>query len=81
MAPNETVDACLFAGNMVGVRWGDNYGSGYNYNATMEVKNSFVLNSHFKDAFSGQWHPTPGERVDLSDQRHQHLRPRLLQRP
>lgn len=56
--PNETVDACLFAGNMVGVRWGDNYGSGYNYNATMEVKNSFVLNSLFKDAFSGQWHPT-----------------------
>lgn len=53
--PNEIVDACLFAGNMVGVRWGDNYGGGYNYNASMEVKNSFVLNSHFKDCFSGQW--------------------------
>lgn len=58
--PNETVDACLFAGNMVGVRWGDNYGGSYNYNATMEVKNSFVLNSFFKDAFSGQWRTDNG---------------------
>ena len=24
----------------------------------MEVRNSFVLNSLYKDAFSGQWHPT-----------------------
>ena len=56
--PNATVDGCLFASNMVGVRWGDNYGSGYSYNGSMEVKNSFVLNSLYKDAFSGQWHPT-----------------------
>ncbi len=56
--PNATVDGCLFAGNMVGVRWGDNYGSGYSYNGSMEVKNSFLLNSLFRDAFSGQWHPT-----------------------
>ncbi|MEI7908181.1 MAG: hypothetical protein WCK77_00965 [Verrucomicrobiota bacterium] len=53
--PNALVDACLFAGNMVGVRWGDNYGSGYAYNGSMEVKNSFMLNSLYKDAFSGQW--------------------------
>src|SRR5678815_996366 len=41
---------------MVGVRWGDNYGNGYTYNAAHEVKNSFVLNSLYKDCFSGQWH-------------------------
>ncbi|MEK0449482.1 MAG: hypothetical protein RL088_1750 [Verrucomicrobiota bacterium] len=56
--PNALVDGCLFSNNMVGVRWGDNYGSGYNYNGTMEVKNSLLLNSMYKDAFSGQWHPT-----------------------
>lgn len=56
--PNAIVDGCLFVSNMVGVRWGDNYGSGYSYNAAMEVKNSIVLNSAYKDAFSGQWHPT-----------------------
>ncbi len=56
--PNATVDGCLFAGNMVGVRWGDNYGSGYSYNGAMEVKNSLLLSSIYKDAFSGQWHPT-----------------------
>ncbi len=57
--PNATVDGCLFVSNMVGVRWGDNYGDGYSYNGSMEVKNSFVLNSLYKDAFSGQWHLTP----------------------
>ncbi len=56
--PNALVDGCLFVSNMVGVRWGDNYGSGYSYNGSMEVKNSLILNSIFKDAFSGQWHPT-----------------------
>lgn len=56
--PNAFVDGCLFVGNMVGVRWGDNYGSGYNYNGTMEVKNCFLLSSLYRDAFSGQWHPT-----------------------
>ena len=56
--PNATVDGCLFSGNMVGVRWGDNYGSGYSYNGSMEVKNSLILHSLYKDAFSGQWHPT-----------------------
>jgi hypothetical protein len=56
--PNATIDGCLFVGNMVGVRWGDNYGPGYSYNAAMEVKNSIVLNSWFRDAFSGNWHPT-----------------------
>ena len=56
--PNATVDGCLFASNMVGVRWGDNYGGGYSYNGSMEVKNSFVLNSLYKDAFSGNWHAT-----------------------
>ena len=56
--PNATVDGCLFASNMVGVRWGDNYGPGYSYNGSMEVKNSLVLNSLYKDAFSGQWNTT-----------------------
>ena len=56
--PNAFIDGCLFVSNMVGVRWGDNYGSGYNYNSTMEVKNSFILNNFYHDAFSGQWHPT-----------------------
>ena len=56
--PNALIDGCLFAGNMVGVRWGDNYGSGYSYNATMEVKNTLLLNSLYRDAFSYQWHPT-----------------------
>ena len=56
--PHAKVDGCLFANNMVGVRWGDNYGNGYSYNAAFEVKNSLVLNSAYRDAFSGQWHPT-----------------------
>ena len=56
--PNATVDGCLFVSNMVGVRWGDNYGPGYGYNGSMEVKNSFVLNSLYKDAFSGNWNDT-----------------------
>ena len=56
--PNAVVDGCLFAGNMVAVRWGDNYGSGYSYNGSMEVKNSFLLNSGYRDTFSFNWHPT-----------------------
>ncbi len=53
--PNAIVDNCLFSNNMVGVRWGDNYGNGYSYNGSMEVKNSLLLNSLYKDAFSGEW--------------------------
>jgi hypothetical protein len=53
--PNALVDGCLFSSNMVGVRWGDNYGSGYNYNGSMEVKNSFLLYSLFHDAWSYDW--------------------------
>lgn len=53
--PNALVDGCLFASNMVGVRWGDNYGSGYNYNGSMEVRNSFLLNNRFHDAWSYDW--------------------------
>ncbi len=56
--PNASVDGCLFSSNMVGIRWGDNYGAGYVYNGSMEVKNSIVLNSLYKDAFSGQWNAT-----------------------
>ena len=56
--PNATVDGCLFVSNMVGVRWGDNYGPGYTYNPTHEVKNSIILNSLYKDCFSGNWHAT-----------------------
>jgi hypothetical protein len=39
----------------------------------MEVKNSIMLNNVYKDAFSGQWHPHPDQRVDLPNHRHQHL--------
>ena len=53
--PNAIVDRCLFASNMVGARWGDNYGSGYNYNGSLEVKNSFLLNSFFHDMWSYHW--------------------------
>jgi len=56
--PNALADGCLFSSNMVGVRWGDNYGSGYNYNGSFEVKNSLLLHSLYHDAFSGNWHPT-----------------------
>jgi hypothetical protein len=56
--PNAVADGCLFAGNMVGVRWGDNYGSGYNYNGSFEVRNSLLLHNLYHDAFSGNWHPT-----------------------
>ena len=56
--PNAYVDGCLFSSNMVGARWGDNYGSGYSYNGSMEVKNSLLLHNLYKDCFSGQWHPT-----------------------
>jgi hypothetical protein len=53
--PNAMVDRCLFVSNMVGARWGDNYGSGYNYNGTMEVKNSFLLNNLYRDVWSYHW--------------------------
>lgn len=53
--PNAIADGCLFVGNMVGARWGDNYGSGYNYNATFELKNSIVLNSLYHDLWSYDW--------------------------
>jgi hypothetical protein len=56
--PHLSVDSCLFAGNMVGVRWGDNYGSGYNYNGSVTVRDSIFLHQGFRDVFSGQWHPT-----------------------
>lgn len=52
--PNAIADACLFAGNMVGARWGDNYTS-YSYNGAMEVKNSFLLENIYHDAFSRCW--------------------------
>jgi hypothetical protein len=76
--PNALVDGCLFVSNMVGVRWGDNYGSGYSYNGSMEVKNSVVLNSLYKDAFSGQWHPTQAnawiyETTDLNTYGHKYF--------
>jgi hypothetical protein len=54
--PHTKIDGCLFSNNMVGVRWGDNYGNGYSYNSAAEVKNSILLNSLYRDAFSGQWH-------------------------
>ncbi|MEO8352154.1 MAG: hypothetical protein ABI680_10520 [Chthoniobacteraceae bacterium] len=53
--PNAVVDSCLFVGNMVAARWGDNYGSGYQYNASMEVKNSLLLASEFHDVWSYDW--------------------------
>jgi hypothetical protein len=53
--PNEITDGCLFVGNMVAARWGDNYGSGYSYNATYELKNSIVLNSLYHDVWSYDW--------------------------
>ncbi len=53
--PNALVDGCLFSSNMVGVRWGDNYGSGYSYNATLEVKNTLLLSNFFRDAWSYDW--------------------------
>jgi hypothetical protein len=53
--PNEIADGCLFVSNMVGARWGDNYGSGYSYNATFELKNSIVLNSLYHDVWSYDW--------------------------
>jgi hypothetical protein len=56
--PHLSVDSCLFAGNMVGVRWGDNYGSGFSYNGSVTVRDSIFLHQGFRDVFSGQWHPT-----------------------
>ena len=56
--PNGFIDSCLFVNNMVGVRVGDNYGPGYNYNSTADVKNSLILNSGFHDVWSYNWHPT-----------------------
>lgn len=56
--PNAFIDGCLFVNNMVGVRVGDNYGPGYNYNSTADVKNSLILNSGFHDVWSYNWHPT-----------------------
>jgi len=53
--PNAIADNCLFVGNMVGARWGDNYGSGYSYNATFEVKNSILLNNLYHDVWSYDW--------------------------
>jgi hypothetical protein len=53
--PNEVTDNCLFVANMVSARWGDNYGSGFSYNATFELKNSIVLNSLYHDVWSYDW--------------------------
>jgi hypothetical protein len=53
--PNATADGCLLVGNMVGARWGDNYGPGYGYNATFELRNSIVLNSLYHDTWSYDW--------------------------
>lgn len=53
--PNEIADNCLFVGNMVGARWGDNYGNSYSYNGTFELKNSIVLNSLYHDVWSYDW--------------------------
>ena len=53
--PNEIADGCLFVGNMVGARWGDNYGDAYSYNGTFELKNSIVLNSLYHDVWSYDW--------------------------
>lgn len=56
--PNAIIASCLFANNMVAVRVGDNYGSGFAYNSTADVKNSLILNSGFHDVWSYNWHPT-----------------------
>jgi hypothetical protein len=56
--PNAVADGCLFIANMVGARRGDNYGSSYSYNSTLEVKNSLLLHNLFRDVWSYHWHPT-----------------------
>jgi hypothetical protein len=53
--PNATIDGCLFVNNMVGVRWGDNYEGMSSYNGSVELLNSIIINSTYRDLFSYNW--------------------------
>ncbi len=51
--PNVLVEGCLFAGNMVGARYGDNYD--WDYNGVLEVRDSILLSSAYHDVWGYDW--------------------------
>jgi hypothetical protein len=57
-APTPVITGCLTVENMVGLRFGDNYGSGYSYNGFLTAANSISVFNRFKDVW-GYVYRTP----------------------
>ena len=51
--PNAVIDGCLFVGNMVGARYGDNYD--WDYNGVLEVRDSILLHNAYHDVWGYDW--------------------------
>lgn len=58
-APTGRVDRCLFVGNKIGVRHGDNYDNIGNYDGRMTATNSVFLQNHH-DVWGYNWHTGTG---------------------
>ncbi len=54
-APTNRMDHCLFVGNEIGVRHGDNYDNIGNYDGRETVTNSISIYNH-RDVFGFNWH-------------------------
>ncbi len=56
VGPQSLVDHSLLIGNMVGARYGDNYGSGsWTYGGTFTMNDSLSLYNGFHDAWAIEW--------------------------
>lgn len=53
-SPTGRLDHCLFVANKSGVRWGDNYTSGYSYSGYMLATNCISIYNH-RDIFGFNW--------------------------
>lgn len=51
--PITVVDGCAFVGNLNGARFGDNYD--WNYNGSLEVKNSVLTGNFYHDVWGYDW--------------------------
>ncbi len=58
-APTNRMDHCLFLGNKIGVRHGDNYDAIGNYDGRETVTNSISIYNH-RDVFGFNWHSGAG---------------------